>query len=84
MTRFLTVITFVITMVLLCVVFTCSEDQKNISFLEIKVDSLINECNKKDTMIDEATETAIQLSDQLNRLYEISPDTHKKLFSETD
>lgn len=84
MTRFLTVITIVITSMLFCTVFLSSEDQKEISFLEIRVDSLINECNKKDTLLHDATITAIQLSDHLNRLYEISPETHKKLFSETD
>ena len=84
MNRFLTAITIVLTSVLLCIVFIASDDQKRISYLEVKVDSLVYECGKKDTMIDEATMTAIQLSDKLNILYEKNPSVHKQLFSETD
>jgi hypothetical protein len=84
MNRFLSVITIVITCVLFCIVFLSSEDQNKISYLEVKVDSLMLECSKKDTMIDEATMTAIQLSDKLNMLYEKNPRIHKEVFSETD
>lgn len=84
MTRLFTVITLVLTSVLFCIVFICSEDQKKISVLEIKVDSLMLECSRKDTIISEATQTAIQLSDKLNDLYDIHPAVHKKLFSEAD
>lgn len=84
MTRLFTVITLVLTSVLFCIVFICSEDQNKISVLQVKVDSLMLECSKKDTIIHESTMTAIQLSDKLNLLYEKNPSIHKELFSEAD
>lgn len=84
MTRLFTVITLVLTSVLFCIVFICAEDQKEISVLQVKVDSLMLECSKKDTLIWESTQTAIQLSDKLNDLYYKHPIVHKELFSEAD
>jgi hypothetical protein len=52
--------------------------------LKKQVDSLMVQCYKKDTIIDEATSIALSLSDRMGKLYEIDPVTHKKLFSETD
>jgi len=49
-----------------------------------QVDSLVVQCHKKDTTIDEATHIALSLSDRMGKLYDIDPVTHKKLFSETD
>lgn len=49
-----------------------------------RVDSLMNECYKKDVSIDEATSIALSLSERVGKLYEIDSVTHKKLFSETD
>lgn len=48
------------------------------------VDSLMVQCYKKDTTIDEATSIALSLSDRMGKLYEIDPVTHRKLFSEAD
>jgi hypothetical protein len=80
MNRFLSVITFVITVILIAIVCTCIDDQSRISVLENRVDSLVHECNRKDTMLDEATSTAIQLNDRLNTLYEVNPSVHKQVF----
>jgi hypothetical protein len=52
--------------------------------LRQRVDSLTVQCYKKDTTIDEATSIALSLSDRMGRLYEMDPETHKKLFSEAD
>ena len=52
--------------------------------LRHKIDSLTVQCYKKDTTIDEATSIALSLSDRMGRLYEMDPETHKKLFSEAD
>jgi DNA-binding transcriptional regulator YbjK len=52
--------------------------------LRQRVDSLTAQCYKKDTTIDEATSIALSLSDRMGRLYEMYPETHKKLFSEAD
>lgn len=52
--------------------------------LRQRVDSLTAQCYKKDTTIDEATSIALSLSDRMGRLYEMDPETHKKLFSEAD
>lgn len=81
MNRFLAVITVVITSILLAVVINTADDQRTISVLQVKVDSLTLECYKKDTAIDEATGMAIQLSDKLNILHEISPSVHKEVFN---
>lgn len=81
MIRFLTVITLVVTSILFTVIFYCSEDQNKISQLEVKVDSLYNECAIKDAQVQEATSTAIQLSDRLNELYDNHPDVHREIFS---
>lgn len=84
MNRLLSVITVVITSILLAIVINSIDDQRTISVLQIKVDSLNHQCYVKDTMIDEATKTAIQLSDRLNKLYEKHPIVHKELFNEAD
>lgn len=52
--------------------------------LRQRVDSLMVQCYKKDTTIDEATSIALSLSDRMGKLYEIDPVTHRKLFSEAD
>ena len=52
--------------------------------LKQQVDSLRSECNTINSLYSEATHMAIQLSDRINRLYEIDSAAHKKLFSETD
>jgi sensor domain CHASE-containing protein len=52
--------------------------------LRQRVDSLTAQCYKKDTTIDEATSIALSLSDRMGKLYEMDPETHKKLFSEAD
>jgi uncharacterized membrane protein len=52
--------------------------------LRQRVDSLTVQCYKKDTTIDEATSIALSLSDRMGKLYEMDPETHKKLFSEAD
>lgn len=52
--------------------------------LRQRVDSLTVQCYNKDTTIDEATSIALSLSDRMGRLYEMDPETHKKLFSEAD
>jgi sensor domain CHASE-containing protein len=52
--------------------------------LRQRVDSLTAQCYRKDTTIDEATSIALSLSDRMGRLYEMDPETHKKLFSEAD
>lgn len=84
MNRLLTVITVVITTILLAIVINTIDDQRTISVLQVKVDSLTHQCYVKDTAIDEATRTAIQLSDRLNKLYEKNPVIHKELFNEAD
>jgi uncharacterized membrane protein len=52
--------------------------------LRQRVDSLTIQCYKKDTTIDEATSIALSLSDRMGKLYDMDPETHKKLFSEAD
>jgi hypothetical protein len=52
--------------------------------LRQRVDSLMIQCQKKDVSLDEATGIALSLSDRMGKLYEMDPETHKKLFSETD
>jgi len=65
----------------LTLVYITTQDYKKITSLNKTVDSLKLECNLKDTAIDEATKTAIQLSDRLNVLYEKSPSIHKAIFN---
>jgi hypothetical protein len=65
----------------LTLVYITANDYKKITNLNATIDSLKLECNLKDTAIDEATKTAIQLSDRLNVLYEKSPSIHKAIFS---
>jgi hypothetical protein len=49
-----------------------------------RIDSLTAQCYKKDTAIDDATSIALSLSDRMGKLYDMNPETHKKLFSEAD
>lgn len=81
MNRLLATMAITLGVFLFSLVLLTVDDRKTISTLEITVDSLRAECYNKDTAIDEATRTAIQLSDKLNELYEIHPKIHKELFS---
>ena len=66
----------------LTLIYITAKDQQKISSLNITIDSLKIECSIKDIYIDDATKTAIQLSDKINVLYEMNPSVHKDLFSE--
>ena len=66
----------------LTLVYITAKDKQKISNLNSTIDSLKLECNLKDTAIDEATQTAMQLSDKINLLYERNPSAHKDIFSE--
>jgi len=72
----------VLASILSCIVFVSSNDTNKISSMQYTIDSLKTECYKKDTAIDDATKTAIQLSDRLNVLYEKHPTVHKDLFNQ--
>ena len=81
MNRVLATLLIMLSTTCLTLVYITANDYKKITNLNATIDSLKLECNLKDTAIDEATKTAIQLSDRLNVLYEKSPSIHKAIFS---
>jgi len=50
------------------------------SELRMQVDSLVAECDLKDSAVESATGIALDLSERINKLYEKDKEAHAKMF----